>query len=66
MFWLRYHWIELTAIIAPTVAAVTVSPWFGILTVLAGTSWIRHELDNRIPPIPPQTPDNRARVDQSA
>lgn len=66
MIWFRYHWAELAGVTAPTVAAFSVSPWFGTLTVLAAGSWVRHELQHRIPPIPPPTPDNKVLVARSS
>lgn len=63
--WLRHHWLELTAVTTPTIAAVTLSPWWGVLTVLAGAQWCRHELGQRPVPPPPPTPDD-SRQDSAA
>lgn len=57
--WLRYHWAELCGVVAPTTAAFTINPWFGTLTVITAGQWIRHELHNRIPPMPTPPPDSQ-------
>ena len=42
--WTGWHLFEITAVAAPAVVAVTVTPWAWLLSVLAATGWTAHEL----------------------
>jgi hypothetical protein len=42
--WIGWHLGELACLAVPTVLAVTVWPWFALLTVLVAASWTAHEV----------------------
>lgn len=64
MNWLRFHALEIGVAVAPTVAGVTVSPWWWLLTGAVVVQWVRQETAHR--PAPRPEPPSRDAARQPA
>jgi hypothetical protein len=42
--WFGWHLAEVAGVTAPTVLALTVWPWFALLTVVVAVGWVAHEV----------------------
>jgi hypothetical protein len=51
--WIKWHTVELAAVVLPTTAAVAAEQWWLLgATAIAAGLWCRHEVANRPQPCP--------------